>query len=200
MLVGFTVHEFAHAYTAVKLGDRTPIDQGRYTLNPLAHISWFGFILILLVGIGWAKPVVFDPRNFRNPRRGEVLVAIAGPLANLLLAIAFVLVLKLVLAVNAVLFQMQPYGPVVYQLLIAFVWINLLLFIFNLLPVPPLDGSHLLLGAIPDRYAGVKLGIMRYGAAILLVLVLVSYITPYNLLPIGYLTGKAFQLITSILL
>ena len=195
-----TVHEFAHAYVAVRLGDRTPIDQNRYTLNPLAHISWLGFLMILLVGFGWAKPVQFDPRNFRNPRRGEVLVAMAGPLANLTLAVGFVLVLKVILGINPNLFQVPPYGPVVYQLLIAFIWIDLVLFIFNLLPVPPLDGSHLLLGAIPDRYAAFKLGFMRYGAAALLIVLLVSYITPYNFLPIGYLTAKAFHLITSILL
>lgn len=200
VLVGFTVHEFSHAYVAVKLGDRTPIDQHRYTLNPLAHISFLGFILILLVGIGWAKPVQFNPRNFRNPRRGEVLVAIAGPLSNLILAVGFVLVLKILLGVDAYMFQIPPYGPIVFRLLIAFVWINLLLCIFNLLPVPPLDGSHLLLGAIPDRYAGFKMGFMRYGAAVLLIVVLVSYISPYNLLPIGYLTGKAFGLITNLLL
>lgn len=200
MLVGFTVHEFSHAYTAVKLGDRTPIDQGRYTLNPLSHISIFGFILILLVGIGWAKPVQFDPRNFRNPRRGQILVALAGPFSNLVLAILFVLVLRVVLSLNPLVFQMQPYGPVVFHLLVAFVWINLLLCLFNLLPVPPLDGSHLVLGAIPDRYASFKVGFMRYGAAALLILVLVSYVTPLNLLPIGYITGKAFHLITNLLL
>ena len=200
MLVGFTVHEFAHAFVAVRLGDRTPIDQNRYTLNPLSHISLIGFILILFVGIGWAKPVQFNPGNFKKPRQGEVLVALAGPLANLLLAIIFVLLLKVLLLANGSLFQMQPYGPIVYQLILAFVWINLLLFVFNLLPVPPLDGSHLLLGAIPDRYAGFKMGFMRYGAAALLVIVLVSYVTPYNLLPIGYLTGKAFSLLTNLLL
>lgn len=194
------MHEFSHAYVAVRLGDRTPIDQHRYTLNPLSHISLFGFIMILLVGIGWAKPVQFNPRNFRNPRRGEVLVALAGPLSNLVLAIGFVLVLKILLSINAGIFQAAPYGPIVYQLLVAFIWINLLLFVFNLLPIPPLDGSHLLLGAIPDRYASFKMGFMRYGAGILLVLLLISYVTPYNLLPIGYLTGKAFNLITNILL
>lgn len=200
VLVGFTVHEFSHAYVAVRLGDRTPIDQGRYTLNPISHISLIGFILILFVGIGWAKPVQFNPNNFKKPRRGQILVALAGPIANLILAILFVLVLKILILINPALFQMQPYGPVVYRLLLAFVWINLLLFVFNLLPVPPLDGSHLVLGAIPDRYAGFKMGFMRYGAMALLILVLISYVTPYNLLPIGYLTARAFQLLTNLLL
>lgn len=200
VLVGFTVHEFSHAYVAVRLGDGTPIEQGRYTLNPLSHISLIGFILILFVGIGWAKPVQFNPNNFKNPRRGEIFVALAGPLSNLIMAVGFVLILKILLLVNPFIFHVPPYGPVVYQLILAFIWINLLLCVFNLLPIPPLDGSHLLLGAIPDRYAGFKMGFMKYGAAALLVLILVSYVTPYNFLPIGYLTSKAFHLLTGLLL
>ncbi|HUZ17617.1 MAG TPA: site-2 protease family protein, partial [Spirochaetia bacterium] len=146
VLVGFTFHEFAHAFTAVKLGDRTPIEQGRYTLNPIAHISIFGFLLILLVGFGWAKPVQFNRSNFKHPRRDEVLVALAGPLTNLLLAIFFVLVLKLAVTLFPSITTDAANGYLIERFLVSFVWINLVLFIFNLLPVPPLDGSHLVLG------------------------------------------------------
>lgn len=199
VLVGFTFHEFAHAYTAVKLGDRTPIDQGRYTLNPLAHISLVGFVLILFVGIGWAKPVQFNPANFRKPRRDEMLVALAGPLMNLALAILFLLFIKALVLVNPGLLLPSAGSLLTQRFLISFVWINLVLFIFNLLPIPPLDGSHLVLGAIPERYAAARKRYMQIGVAALVIALLVSSITPYNILPIGSLANFAFQFLARLL-
>lgn len=200
VLVGFTFHEFAHAYAAVKLGDPTPIAQGRYTLNPIAHISLIGFLLILFVGIGWAKPVQFDPRNFRKPRRDEVLVALAGPVTNLLLAVVFLLFIKALVLVSPGLFAPSTGGFPTARFLISFVWINLILFIFNLLPIPPLDGSHLVLGAIPERYATARRRYMQIGVAALVIVLLIGWVTPYNILPIGALANYAFQLLAHLIL
>ena len=193
VLVGFTVHEYSHALVAVRLGDSTPRDQGRLTLNPIAHIELIGLLLILLVGFGWAKPVQINPRNFKNPRNDEILVSLAGPSSNLLFGIAFALAVKLLLTLAPVIFYTGGFGPVLYQIFSYFVWINLLLAVFNLFPIPPLDGSHILLSLIPDKYARFKLVYTRYGRFILIALILLGSFSGYNLLPIGFLTSRLFE-------
>jgi len=149
VLVALPIHEFAHAFVAVKLGDPTPRLQGRYTLNPLVHIDPIGAILILIAGFGWAKPVQWNPNNISiDQRLGSILVAIAGPLSNLALAALSLLVLRLLFLVDAaptIVLPLQEFVGV-------FVYINVLLFVFNFLPVPPLDGSHVLFALLPgDR-------------------------------------------------
>jgi Zn-dependent protease len=193
VLVGFTVHEYSHALVAVRLGDSTPRDQGRLTLNPIAHIELIGLLLILLVGFGWAKPVQINPRNFKNPRNDEILVSLAGPSSNLLFGIAFALAVKFLLTLAPVIFYTGGFGPVLYQIFSYFVWINLLLAVFNLFPIPPLDGSHILLSLIPDKYARFKLVYTRYGRFILIALILLGSFSGYNLLPIGFLTSRLFE-------
>lgn len=131
----FTLHELGHALTADRLGDPTPRWQGRITLNPLKHVDWIGLLLLLTVGFGWAKPVEVNARNFRDPRWGMFLVTIAGPAANLLLALA-----------GAIGYFLGG-GQLVFWAV--FVQINIILFVFNLLPVPPLDGSHLMATLFP---------------------------------------------------
>ena len=193
VLVGFTVHEYSHALVAVRLGDSTPRDQGRLTLNPIAHIELIGLLLILLVGFGWAKPVQINPRNFKNPRNDEILVSLAGPSSNLLFGIAFALAVKFLLTLAPLIFYTGGFGPVLYQIFSYFVWINLLLAVFNLFPIPPLDGSHILLSLIPDKYARFKLVYTRYGRFILIALILLGSFSGYNLLPIGFLTSRLFE-------
>lgn len=140
ILLGISIHEFAHGYAAVKMGDDTPLMQGRLTLNPIRHIDPMGFMCLLLFGFGWAKPVIINRRNFKNPRRDDAIVSFAGPLANLLTAALFVLFMKLT-------DMFMPYSlttQILWEILQSTVYINLVLMVFNLIPIPPLDGHHIL--------------------------------------------------------
>ncbi|MGH2452925.1 MAG: site-2 protease family protein [bacterium] len=166
LLVAAPLHEAAHAYAADRLGDPTPRRLGRLTLNPLAHLDPLGTILLLLFGLGWAKPVPIDPGNFADWRRGLIVVAAAGPLANVILALFFGLPFKLGL--------IQPFAGAVGplgELLFTLVLINAVLAIFNLLPVPPLDGSKILIGLLPGPLGLAYARLQPYGILILLLLV-----------------------------
>lgn len=140
ILLGISVHECAHGYVAVKMGDDTPLLQGRLTLNPLKHIDPMGFICLLLFGFGWAKPVMINSRNFKNPRRDDALVSIAGPLANFITAFIFMGLMKL----TDMFMPVNTSTQILWQVLINTVSINLVLMVFNLIPIPPLDGHHIL--------------------------------------------------------
>lgn len=140
------VHEFAHGYVAYKLGDPTPRYQGRLTLNPLAHIDIIGSLCILLLGFGWAKPVQINARYFRNPKKDMAITALAGPVSNLL--VAFIATLILYLYVFAV---GQNISVFILYFLLFLIEINIHLAVFNLIPIPPLDGSRLLSAFLPDR-------------------------------------------------
>lgn len=199
VIIGFTLHEFAHAFVAVRLGDETPRLQRRYTLNPLAHVSILGLLLILVAGFGWAKPVQFNRANFKHPERGELLVALAGPAMNFLLFLLFLFVIRLVSFASPDPFAQSGLGRIAYRLLFTASWINLLLFLFNLLPIPPLDGSHVLLQAIPDRYAAFKAGLVKWGSIFFLAVIMVSYVTKWNIFPIGEATSWLFQRIAALL-
>ncbi len=140
ILLGISIHEFSHGYAAVLMGDDTPIKQGRMTLNPIKHIDPLGFLCLLLFGFGWAKPVMINRRNFKDPRRDDALVALAGPAANLLVAFLFVGLMKLT-------DMFVPYTlttQILWEILRSTVSINLVLMAFNLIPIPPLDGHHIL--------------------------------------------------------
>ena len=157
ILVAFPVHEMAHAAMAVQLGDPTPRLQGRYTFNPIAHIDPFGALLILFTGFGWAKPVQWNPNNIDvDIRVGTILVAAAGPVSNLVLA-----------AAGAFLVPFADYA-MLERFLTFFVWINTLLFVFNLIPIPPLDGSHILFALLPGDNFEVRMFLGRFGFIILL--------------------------------
>ncbi|HUX13026.1 MAG TPA: site-2 protease family protein [Spirochaetia bacterium] len=183
IIAGFTVHEASHAFLALHFGDTTPCEQGRCTWNPLAHIDLIGMVLIIFAGFGWARPVPINPGNFRNPKRDGIAVAMAGPTANAILALVFVALAKIVSLTGA--FTVKPVGPNLYQFFGEMVWVNLLLAVFNLLPIPPLDGSTLILSAIPDRYAAQKAIFVKYGALLLLVVILAGSVTSVNIFPIG---------------
>ncbi len=144
-VLGITFHEFAHAYVAYQMGDMTPLQQGRVTLNPLAHMTMWGTLLLFLVGFGWGKPVqhrIWDPRQ-------RLWVSIAGPIANIILAFAFGLLFRLGLAAQLDIGPEWFYLP---RVLFTIVSINVLLAVFNMLPLSPLDGSSVVAGLLPDPY------------------------------------------------
>ena len=161
LLVALVFHEYAHARVAYALGDPTPRYQGRLTLNPLAHLDPIGLIMLWIFRFGWARPVQVNPQNFANPRRGMLLVGLAGPLANVVLAFLSLVVLRL---------PIVP-GGVALSLLELFLTYNLVLAVFNLIPVPPLDGSRVLAGLLPDRAARVFDQLENKGWVILIVLI-----------------------------
>lgn len=166
LLVAITIHEFAHAYSADKLGDPTPRAQGRLTLNPLKHLDPIGTIMLVLVGFGWGKPVQFDPYNLQNPRRDAAIISFAGPASNLILATILSIVLRVTTA-------SQPTPEVLTTFFGAFIYLNVLLAIFNLVPVHPLDGGKILIGLLPIDIANEWDKILKqYGIFILLFLVL----------------------------
>ncbi len=140
ILAAITIHEFSHAWVAKYLGDPTAERAGRVSLNPLAHLDPFGTIMLLLVGFGWGKPVPTNPNNFKNPRLGSALTAVAGPISNLTLAFLLAMIYRLIPHIN----------PYVGLLFITLIFYNLVIMIFNLLPVPPLDGSHILAIWFPE--------------------------------------------------
>lgn len=143
ILIGISIHEYGHALAAVKLGDDTPIYQGRLTLNPLKHLDFLGFMCLLLFGFGWAKPVMINPRNFKNPRRDDIIVSLAGVVMNLITAIVFTIILKLI--VTNFRSQMSTnVGQYLIVMIYSVVQINIVLMIFNLIPIPPLDGHHII--------------------------------------------------------
>ncbi len=161
MVVAFTIHELAHAVVADRLGDPTPRRMGRLTLNPVAHLHPIGSLMLLLVGFGWAKPVLVNPLNLRGDRHAAMaLVAAAGPLSNVALALLAVLPLRVVAS-----------GSVGEVFLAEFVFINLALAFFNIIPIPPLDGFKVLLGGLPPRAAEQLQPMEQFGFILVIVIV-----------------------------
>ncbi len=145
-------HEWAHAFTASKLGDTSVKYRGRLTLNPLAHIDPVGALALLLFGFGWAKPVPVDPRNFKKPKAGMALVALMGPVANIVAAFAGLLVFNLISVTTGSFMLTETVGQIIYTFLSFYVLVNIRLAVFNLLPIPPLDGSKILFLFLPDKW------------------------------------------------
>jgi Zn-dependent protease len=173
LLLALTFHEFAHGYVAYQLGDPTAKNLGRLTLNPLKHLDPIGTIAFFFIKFGWAKPVPVNPQYFKDPKRDMLWVALAGPATNFVLAIV-----SAGLAKGLWFFASQlPYSTMAEAILvplngmlIASVWINLVLCIFNFLPIPPLDGSRILMGLLPNRMAVSYMKFEKYGFIFVLVL------------------------------
>ncbi|MCR4442905.1 MAG: site-2 protease family protein [Peptococcaceae bacterium] len=172
ILVAITVHEFSHGLAAHFLGDPTPRRQGRLTLNPLPHLDALGTLMLLVAHFGWAKPVEINPFYFRGDRqRGILLVSLAGPFSNLVVAL-----------LGAILYNLFNVGTYFASFIITLVSINVYLALFNLIPVPPLDGSRILTGLLPRRMHGFIYQLEAYGPLILVLLILTN-ITGLVLMP-----------------
>lgn len=172
ILIGLTFHEYAHALVSDRLGDKTPKFQGRLTLNPFVHIDIIGFIMILLVGFGWAKPVETNPNVYKNGYKDDLKVSAAGPIANLLVAIVFSVVYVIAYKVFiSTAFVSSILANIILKILLEAISINCMLFIFNLIPIPGLDGFHILRDIFPRIYYRVSDKIYRYQLIILVVFV-----------------------------
>ncbi len=167
ILWAISFHEFCHGYMAYRLGDPTAKLQGRLTLNPLSHLDPIGALMLVLVRFGWAKPVPIDTRFFKNPRRDIVLVSLAGAAGNILTAAFFGIIVRRLLFLVP---MNQQVGTLVYIFITLMIIINLNLAVFNLLPIPPLDGSKLLYVLLPPKHMKYYYWIERYGFYILLIL------------------------------
>lgn len=178
-LLAIIFHEISHGYVAYLLGDRTAKNSGRLTLNPIQHMDILGLLCMILFGFGWAKPVPVNPYFFKNRKLGMALVSIAGPVSNLLMA---VLSMSVILAISVLEIENQALiGAlnVVMQFFLVFAILNIGLAVFNLIPIPPLDGSKILFSLLPRRAYGFILKYERWGMLLLLVLVNVPFFTDF---------------------
>lgn len=173
LLVAITVHEFAHAYAADRLGDPTPRVMGRLTLNPLVHLDIVGTIMLLIASFGWGKPVVFDPYNLRNPRRDSAIISLAGPITNFLVAALCAGLVYLLYTFRLAFFSNSILGIGAYvlnALLQSVISLNVMLGVFNLVPIHPLDGFKIVEGILPQQYAKQWKELEGYGFIFLLFL------------------------------
>jgi Zn-dependent protease len=193
LLLALVLHEYAHARVAVAMGDFTPKLTGRLTLNPMAHIDPIGLLMLLVARFGWAKPVMVNPRNFRDMKKGNILVALAGPAANFLTAFVTLFIMM-------VLFKFGMLNTVgIKTVLSMIVLFNINFGIFNLIPLPPLDGSKILLEFLPGELAYKYMGLERYSFIILIILIMTPVLSSI-LVPLSGLILHIFETILSVIL
>lgn len=164
LIIAITIHEFAHAFSADRLGDPTPRIQGRLTLNPLAHLDPLGTLMILFVRFGWGKPVQFDPFNLENPKRDSAIISLAGPVSNIFLALLSSLILRVLASTSPTAFVLS--SPLLQPIIL----LNIILAVFNLIPVHPLDGFKIIAGLLNKEHYGQWMELQRYGIYILILL------------------------------
>ena len=192
VLIALSFHEWGHAYAAYRLGDPTARNLGRMTVNPLRHIDPIGFVMLLIVGFGWAKPVPINPRNFKNYRRDEIIVSLAGITMNLILAFVSMLCLYVYWIAGGA-------NEVILQIILYSLTINLGLMIFNLIPIPPLDGSHVLESLLIRRTGpGPFVFLERYGSILLLILLLTGIVSTILGGAVTYIIGGMQALFNAI--
>lgn len=172
IIIGLAFHEFAHAAVAFKLGDPTPKMQGRVTINPLAHIDPVGLAALLFAGFGWGVPVQINPSNFKKRRRDELLVSLAGVTMNLVIAIVFAIVAKILYITMGPSFLSGSVGSILWMMIMYVIQINLVLMIFNLIPCPPLDGFSIISEIFNIKHTEIYWTLYRYGDWILIALII----------------------------
>jgi Zn-dependent protease len=192
LVIAFTLHEFAHAYTADRFGDPTPRSMGRVTLNPRVHLDILGTILIFLVGFGWAKPVIIRPGNFRKPRLMGIIVSFAGPFANLLIAFMGILIYYALYHFGWIGSMSGGSQKAIKLFLSLLINLNAMLFVFNLIPLPPLDGYRILHDLLPLR---ARLVVQQYEQWAVYFFLIVVFITPLYRVTVGPVLGLANPLI-----
>jgi Zn-dependent protease len=189
LIMSIVLHELSHGYVAELLGDPTPRLQGRLTINPLKHLDLFGSIILPIITslagftFGWAKPIEWNPYNIKNRRAGELLISIAGPLANVFLAIVFGLVIR---------FGFEGLPKAFLTIAAYIVMINITLAVFNLIPIPPLDGSKILFSFLPSKFSSLRANLERY--SFILVLILIFFLWQF----VEPLIPFLFQVITGV--
>lgn len=189
LFTAIPVHESAHAWVADKLGDSTARNMGRLTLNPFAHLDLFGSLMMLMTGFGWAKPVPINGRNLKHIKRDMAITSIAGPISNILLALLFVVLLKIMILTMGMDLFLSGTASAMFHILLTMISINIGLAVFNLLPIPPLDGSRLLTALLPAK-AYYKL--LQYERVIMLGLFLLLF-TGVLSLPLNVLSNYLLQ-------
>ncbi len=205
-LMAITCHEVSHGFIAYLRGDNTAKSLGRLTLNPLKHLDIIGTIMIIVVGIGWAKPVPVNFNNLRSPKRDMIWVAAAGPITNLTLAVFSAALIRFIIPLTAPIPDaswLQLFLEPIMLMLAFSVYINLLLALFNFIPLPPLDGGRVLMGLLPNRLAASLARIEPYGMIIIIVIVFFTDIFRYTILPmlgvmVHLLAGPQSKLVFSV--
>jgi len=176
LFFAFTIHEYAHGLAAYKKGDNTAKLAGRLTLNPLAHVDILGMILLYLYGFGWAKPVPVNPYNFRNPRKDEMVVSFAGPLSNLLSALVYGIIFRILVGNGLGNISETSLANIIFVMVAFGIRLNLVLAVFNLIPISPLDGSHILEGLVPLKYAHQLQKFQRVGPIVLMAVIFMDFL------------------------
>jgi Zn-dependent protease len=167
LVIAVSFHEFAHAWMANKMGDPTAKNLGRMTLDPTKHFDLWGFLMLLLVGFGWGKPTPVNPRNFYNYKKGNILVSLAGVITNLILSFLFYIIFRVLMVLGVT-------SEAVLTIILYIVLLNIVLFFFNLIPIPPLDGHHLIKGWIARRSQNFYMIYQRYGFMLLIAIMLLT--------------------------
>jgi len=186
VLLGLTVHEFFHAFAAWKLGDNTAKEQGRLTLNPIKHIDIIGLLFIVFAGFGWAKPVQFNPENLKHLRRDKAIIAAAGPLSNFVLGVILALSIRFLFYFH--ISNDLEFGEIAFHsflILYSAASVNFGLFIFNLLPVPPLDGSHIVFSGLNLSYSTEE-KIRKIGLPVLFLIIIIQNYFNITIIPINH--------------
>ena len=176
IIIGLAFHEFAHAYSAYRLGDDTPRLQGRVTVNPIAHIDPIGLLCIVFIGFGWGKPVMVNPMNFGQRRRDEIIVSLAGVATNLVLAIVFTIIYAIFFRMAGVFILTTPMGNNLAMIILFAIRINLVLMVFNLIPIPPLDGFNVLSELLRIKYTDIYYKLYQNGMWILMILMILGVV------------------------
>lgn len=192
ILLALTCHEFAHGYVAYRLGDPTAKMMGRLSLNPLKHLDPLGTLAFFIINLGWAKPVPVNGTFFKNPHKDMLWVALAGPMTNLVLAVMSAVIAKFIMLFGT-LFSGSMIAKTLlvplFEMAAASVWINIVLCIFNFLPIPPLDGSRILMGVLPKNMTPFIVSLEKYGFILILVLAFTGVLSSVILPIIRFVTG-----------
>jgi len=196
LLLSLSVHEFSHGFVSSLQGDQTPRMDGRLTLNPFKHLDLWGTLMLLTVGFGWAKPVRIDVTQYKKRYTGLVLTSLAGPLSNLLIALIFTFFLRLIALHDSLAFLQTASVVTVIQYVLA---INILLFLFNLIPVPPLDGSRVVT-AIFNKKRNFVMKYNQYGMYVLLAILLLNRVLDVEIIPISRMMSRIIQIMFKLII